>query len=57
MFAHKVNLILKSSYFWVLRVLAKLWKATISLVVYSNLFSCPSVCPHETTRLPLDRFA
>ena len=29
-FAHKENLILKSSYFWFLRVLANMWKATIS---------------------------
>jgi hypothetical protein len=31
---------------------AKLWKPTVSVIMYV----CPSVRPHGTTRLPLDRF-
>ena len=36
---------------------AKLRKATISFVMSVRLFFSPSVCPHGTTRLPLDSFS
>jgi len=41
------------NYARVLGAFAKMRKATVSFV----LFACPSICPHATTRLPLNGFS
>ena len=38
---------------WFFDAFVKLRKATISF----DMFVCPSICPHGTTRLPLDGFS
>jgi len=49
----KCNVIIFRAGLFILGALAKLRKATIRFV----MSVCPSVCPHRTTRLPLDGFS
>jgi hypothetical protein len=52
-FISKVQDIQKDVIYMFLGAFTKLWKATISFV----MSVLPSLCPHETTRLPLDGFS